>query len=310
MSTQSEINNYFKGDSQSNNSLINYYGNPNYLSLLPDGTNYQDITLDSLGFTPDSVRFELKGMVDDLTNSETGETYEDSDYQSLITQYVSEAENKFDIVIRPRLKFDRADYYRNDFDAYMYIRTEQRPIIHVEDVKIYFNNQNIFDYDDDWIKVSNRMGQVQIQPALFQQGYAQSAMLPLNMTTMLYGIPPVIQNEYAPQMIGLSYIAGMLPITSSDIGINRDVYPRPELIAWVAKKTAIGILERWGRNIIGPGIASFGVSIDGIASNLNTTQSAEYSATKAEIDTLNEELELIEDGLMSYYGGRNIGIIV
>lgn len=310
MSTQSEINNYFKGDSQSNNSLINYYGNPNYLSLLPDGTNYQDITLDSLGFTPDSVRFELKGMVDDLTNSETGETYEDSDYQSLITQYVSEAENKFDIVIRPRLKFDRADYYRNDFDAYMYIRTEQRPIIHVEDVKIYFNNQNIFDYDDDWIKVSNRMGQVQIQPALFQQGYAQSAMLPLNMTTMLYGIPPVIQNEYAPQMIGLSYIAGMLPVTSSDIGINRDVYPRPELIAWVAKKTAIGILERWGRNIIGPGIASFGVSIDGISSNLNTTQSAEYSATKAEIDTLNEELELIEDGLMSYYGGRNIGIIV
>lgn len=310
MSTQSEINNYFKGDSQSNNSLINYYGNPNYLSLLPDGTNYQDITLDNLGFTPDSVRFELKGMVDDLTNSETGETYEDSDYQSLITQYVSEAENKFDIVIRPRLKFDRADYYRNDFDAYMYIRTEQRPIIHVEDVKIYFNNQNIFDYDDDWIKVSNRMGQVQIQPALFQQGYAQSAMLPLNMTTMLYGIPPVIQNEYAPQMIGLSYIAGMLPTTSSDIGINRDVYPRPELIAWVAKKTAIGILERWGRNIIGPGIASFGVSIDGISSQLNTTQSAEYSATKAEIDTLNEELTTIEDGLMSYYGGRNIGIIV
>lgn len=310
MSTQSEINNYFKGDSQSNNSLINYYGNPNYLSLLPDGTNYQDITLDNLGFTPDSVRFELKGMVDDLTNSETGETYEDSDYQSLITQYVSEAENKFDIVIRPRLKFDRADYYRNDFDAYMYIRTEQRPIIHVEDVKIYFNNQNIFDYDDDWIKVSNRMGQVQIQPALFQQGYAQSAMLPLNMTTMLYGIPPVIQNEYAPQMIGLSYIAGMLPTTSSDIGINRDVYPRPELIAWVAKKTAIGILERWGRNIIGPGIASFGVSIDGISSQLNTTQSAEYSATKAEIDTLNEELATIEDGLMSYYGGRNIGIIV
>lgn len=154
------------------------------------------------------------------------------------------------------------------------------------------------------------MGQVQIQPALFQQGYAQSAMLPLNMTTMLYGIPPVIQNEYAPQMIGLSYIAGMLPTTSSDIGINRDVYPRPELIAWVAKKTAIGILERWGRNIIGPGIASFGVAIDGISSQLNTTQSAEYSATKAEIDTLNEELTTIEDGLMSYYGGRNIGIIV
>lgn len=310
LSSKAEIDAYFSGNDVPNNSIGNYFGNPNYLNLLPSDKSYQDITLQDLGFTSDLVKFELKGMVNDLINPETGEDYEEADYDSLINLYAAQAETKFDIVLRPRLVVDRQDYFRNDFDAYMYLRTKERPILHVEDVKVYFNNQSIFDYDDTWIKVTNRMGQVQIQPALFMQAYANAYQMPFNMPDRLYGVPPVVQNEYAPQMLGITYVAGMLPQDSSEKGINREVYVRPELQAWVSKKVAIGILERWGRNIIGPGIASYSVSIDNISSDLNTTQSAEYSATKAEIDTLNEEISQLEESLKAYYGGNNVGIIV
>lgn len=309
MSNESEIDNYFKGDKISNETN-SYYGNPNYLNILDNDKTYKDITLSDLGFTPEKVKFELKGMVDDLKNPTTGEDYTDDDYNNLISLYVSQTESTFDIVIKPRIKIDRADYYRNDFNAYMYIRTEERPIIHVENVKIYFNNTSILDYDDSWIKVSNRMGQVQIQPALFVQSYARSYQSPFGMPGKLFGVPEMVQGEFAPQMIGLSYIAGMLPRVAGDENINRDIYPRPELIAYVSKLAASAILVRWGRNIIGPGIASYGVSMDGISSQLNTTQSAEYSATKAEVDTLAEELGDLKAQLKNYYGGTNIGIIV
>lgn len=305
------MDNYFKG--AKNNSTSRYYGNPNLLENLDKDKydSYEKVTLKDLGFTRESVEFQLKGMVDDLTNPNTGEDYTDSDYENMILQAVAEVEKEFDIAIRPRLVNDRKDFYQNNVNDYLYIRTDQRPILHVENFKMYFNNQSILDYQDDWLKVSNRVGQVQVQPSVFMQ--AQSSII--NPWLMMPGTNnySMFNNGFvednAPQMLGLSYVAGFLPRKEEDKGISREYYVPDDLIAYVAKYAAIEILERWGRVILSPGIAGYAVSIDDISSNVQTTASAENSATAGEIRNLQEDMKHIGEGLKSYFGGTNIGII-
>lgn len=294
------------------NNEMEFYGNHNYLNYIDKDKydSYEDITLEDLGFDRASVEFELKGMVDDLTNPNTGEDYTDDDYKNLILRSVAEVEKELDIVIRPRLMHDRKDFYQNNVNDYMFTRTDARPILHVEKLKTYFNNQDIMNYDDKWIKVNNRVGQIQVQPSIFMQAQ-RSLVNPLLMMPggdAQWGFNGFVDDS-APQMIGFSYVAGMIPRKKGDEGINRDYYVPDDLIAYVAKYAAIDVLERWGRVILSPGIASYGVSIDNISSQIGTTASAENSATAGEIRNLQEDMKHIKQGLLAYYGGTNIGII-
>lgn len=309
MATREEIDNYFVG---SKSGKMSYYGNPNYLDLLDKDkySSYKDVTLADLGFTREAVEFQLKGMVADLINPVTGEDYTDDDYTAIIKQAVAQTEKEFDIVIRPREVVDRKDYHRNEIQNYLYIRATARPILHVSNYQSYYGNQTILGMDDTWIKVNNRVGQIQIQPSIYMQ--AQTSLI--NPLLMVPGGMPLTMPwgsaiDSAPQMLGLTYVAGMLPRLPEDEGIARDYYAPDDLVAYVCKYAAIEILERFGRAILTPGIAGYGVSMDGISSNVNTTASAENSATSGEIRNLMEDMKHIKTGLLNYYGGQNLGFI-
>lgn len=306
MSTENAMN-YFKTPDNSNDPLAkNYYGNPDN----SNGTDYTKITLDDLGFTVDAVKTQLTGMLDELTDPITGDPYPDSYYESFMEQAVSQAEKEFDIVIRPRLNYDKLDFYRGDFDSFMYVRTYERPILHVKQVKMYLNDQTILDYPDRWIKVTNRLGQIELQPSLLAGGFNASMQVPyLSISGYPFGVPPVSQNEFSPQMLGVEYIAGMIPQPEDQKGINRDYYPPKELIAFCAKNAAIEVLEKWGRTVIGAGIAGFDVSIDGISTSIDSTSSAENTAVTADIILMQNDMKPMREQLLNYYGGRNIGFI-
>lgn len=306
MSTQDAMN-YFDTSGNTDDPLAkNYYGNPDNLN----GVDYTKITLDDLGFTVAAVKNQLTGMEEDLTDPITGEPYPDSYYEAFMNQAVSMAEKEFDIVIRPRLDHDRLDFYRGDFDSFMYVRTYERPILHVDQVKLYLNDQTILDYPDRWIKVTNRLGQIELQPSLLAGGFNASLQVPyLSISGYPFGVPPVSQDQFSPQMIGVRYVAGMIPQPPDQAGINRDYYPHPDLIAYCAKYAAIEVLERWGRVAIGAGIAGFDVSIDGISTSVDSTQSAENTASTADIKLMQADMKHMKDTLTNYYGGRNIGFI-
>lgn len=305
MSTEDALN-YFKIQGDDDNSTAKFYGNPNILG----NTDYTSVTLDSLGFTVDAVKNQLTGMEEDLTDPVTNEPYQDSYYQAFMEQAVAMAEKEFDIVIRPRRNTDRLDFYREDFNSFVYVRTYERPILHVNQVKMYLNDQTILNYPDKWLKVTNRLGQIELQPSLLAGGYNASVQVPyLSTSGYPFGTPPVPQDQFSPQMLGVDYIAGMIPQPSDEIGINREYYPHPDLIAYCAKYAAIEVLERWGRTVIGAGIAGFDVSIDGISTQVNSTQSAEYTASTADINLMQDDMKHIRETLTSYYGGNNIGFI-
>lgn len=285
-----------------------YAGNPD----LTFGKDFREVTLDSLGVTISVIKEELLGMNEDLVDPTTNEPYSDQFFQDMLELAVSETEKKFDFVIRPRLVMDRLDYHRNDFTANMFINSNARPILHVEQAKLYYNEQSVMDMPDSWIKVTNRMGQLQVQPSTLFQGLNQvinPLIYPMGGIPYMGNPSPFNETEYAPQMIGVAYIAGMMPQPEDEVGINRDWYIQPDVIRYIGKLGAIEVLERFGRTILGPGIASYSVGFDGMSSSVDSTQSAENSATAGEIRNLKEDMKDIEAGIRNFYGAYNIGLI-
>lgn len=292
-----------------------YYGNPHRIedeSLLPQ------ITLETLGFTRQSVKDQLIGLGRDLIDPDTGKPYTDQLYDDLIAQAVANTEKEFDIVIRPRINQEKQDFNRADFTSYMKLQTQERPIIQVDELVMQFNNQPLMKFQDSWLKVYHRYGQIEVNPDMLLNMTGGLSNLGMMTTVASTGIPllgsqaGVMGNygsqEFAPQMLGITYVAGMLPPSPADRGINREWYVHPDLIAYVAKKATIEVLERWGRLILGAGIAGYNIAVDGISTGVQSTQSAENTGSTADIKLLQADMKDIHDNLAAYYG-YNMGLI-
>lgn len=300
------VRNYFKVKGEKG-VLQQYNGNPDYAL----GDKYKQITLESLGINKKLVQNELLGMNQELVDPVTGEPYPDDFYQLVIDRSVAQAEKIFDVAILPRLQVDKLDYHRNDFNAFAYMNTLYKPILNVEDILLYYNNQSILHVPDEWIKVTNRTGQLQVSPSVLMQGLNTTinpTIYPI--INSPYGMTPspYQETEFSPQMLGVTYVAGMMP--NEKRGINYDYMIQPDMLSYIAKLAAIEILERYGRSIIAPGIASYNVSVDGISTGVNTTLSATNSGTAGEIRNLQSDMVPIEKSLKSFYGTNNeVGFI-
>ena len=284
-----------------------YNGNPDY-SL---GDKYKQVTLESLGINKDLVKNELLGMDQDLVDPVTGKEYSDQFYNMMIDRSVAQFEKKFDLVILPRIMVDKLDYHRNDFNAFAYLQTNARPILNIKDLRLYYNNQDIMKIPDEWVKVTNRSGQIQVSPSILMQGLNTTinpTLYPILNTPYGMTPSPYQQAEFAPQMLGVTYVAGMMP-RGGRRGINRDYMIQPDVLSYIAKLAAAEVIEKWSRNIIGAGIASYNVSVDGISTGIDTTASAENSAATAEVDQINRDLKELEKGIMSFYGNPELGWI-
>lgn len=308
MAHNSEVDNYFKLVDEKG-SIQNYTGNPDYAL----GDKYKKITLESLGINIQLVKNELLGMDNDLVDPVTGQPYSDEFYNQMIERAVSQAEKTFDVAILPRLQVDKLDYHRNDFNAFAYMQANYRPILNIKDLTLYYNNQNILRVPDEWIKVTNRTGQIQVSPSVLMQGLNTTinpTIYPI--INSPYGMTPspYQETEFAPQMLGITYVAGMMPHPNGDArGVNRDYIIQPDMLSYIAKLAAIEILEKWSRNIIGAGIASYNVSVDGISTGLETTSSPENSAATAEVAQLERDMKPIKESLLNFYGNPEVGWI-
>lgn len=302
-----DVLNYFKIKGQKGE-LQNYYGNPDFTKS--SDKQYDQITLDDLGINIQLVKNELLGMDNDLVDPVTGKPYPDSFYTMVLNRAVAEAEKTFDVTILPQREVDRYDYHRADFNAFANIQAYHRPIIHLENLTLYYNNQTILNVPQEWLKIYNRTGQIQVSPSVLMQGLNTTinpTIYPI--INSPYGLTPspYQETEVAPQMLGATYVAGMMPHTGRD-GVNYDYMIQPDMLSYIAKLAAIEILEKWSRNVIGAGIASYSVSIDGIHTDLNTTASPENSAATAEVSQLTRDMIPIEKALKAYYGNPEVGI--
>ena len=93
-----------------------------------------------------------------------------------------------------------------------------------------------------------------------------------------------------PMAVSINYKAGM----------EKEEIPH-NLLDWIFKYAAITIFEVWGDQIIGAGIASASVSIDGLSQSIGTTQSAMYGGASARILEYRKDLEELTPIIRKYF---------
>lgn len=196
---------------------------------------------------------------------------------------IDSAEQTFDIVITPRhIKDELHEHESESLYNYQYMATFRRPVIEVEKIEYRFGTRPIFTMPKDWIQLEPLMGDVTIFPT-------SGSIAPINMQvgTMM---PLMINRTYMPMAISITYRAGMKP---EDIPTN--------LLVWIYKMAAIDVLQIWGDQIIGAGIANQSLSIDGLSQSTGTTQSAMYGGASARINDYREDMKALTPIIRKYF---------
>lgn len=177
-------------------------------------------------------------------------------YLNSATEYLS---NLLDINITDQTFEERHDYYRNDYTNWGFIQLDHNPVKEVKSLQLMYGGRPSVDIPLDWIQLDKLTGQITLFPAA---GSANTLII--GQTGMLFGFQS--QWDYAPSLWKVEYVSG---IDEKDKSM-----PLQMLMEAVYKRASCGILNVWGDLIIGAGIASQSVSIDGLSQSIGTTQSA------------------------------------
>lgn len=249
--------------------------------------------------------FYLFGV--DLTN-DAGEPYPDSLFVHYIIAAVDRLEHRLDIPLRPlTIIEERQDYFREDYDKYIWVELNHTPVISVQKVRLVLPGEQVVQvFDQEWIHIDRISGQLQLVPGTGTAGTillgASGAWIPL-----IYG-----NSRYIPDVFRIDYKAGFgketdpNSVTSTAPGLDK--FPR--LIKDVVGKIAsLGPFNIAGDLIVGAGIASQSLSIDGLSQSINTTSSATNAGYGARIIQYQKEIREDIKTLEDFYRGLRMRIV-
>ena len=220
--------------------------------------------------------------------------------EGLFVHYLNSAvdyiQNILDITIsETSFEGERHDYIRNDYQNWGFIQLDHNPVREVQGVRLMYGSRPSVEIPLDWVQLDKLTGQITLFPAA---GSANSLII--GQTGMLFGFQS--QWDYAPMLWEVDYVAG---IDEKDPSMPLDL-----LREAVNKRAACGILNVWGDLIIGAGIASQSVSIDGVSQSIGTTQSAMFGGASARTEAYGKDLkEVLIPALRQKFGGIRMVVV-
>lgn len=219
--------------------------------------------------------------------------------ESLLIHYLNAAvdylQNLLDIVISETEFTERHDYIRNDYQNWGFIQLDHNPIKEIKQLNLTYGNRPSVEIPLDWIQLDKLTGQITLFPSA---GSANSLII--GQTGMLFGFQS--QWDYAPMLWEVEYVAG---IDEKDKNIPFNLIQEA-----IFKRASMGILNVWGDLIIGAGIASQSVSIDGLSQSIGTTQSAMFGGASARVQEYAKDIdERILPILRQKFGGIRMTVV-
>ncbi|NLY08548.1 MAG: hypothetical protein GXZ11_01400 [Tissierellia bacterium] len=213
-----------------------------------------------------------------------GEPFSRTHLVRAINGAIDTAEQTFDIAIRPVYVEDEMHDWDSTDGAFItrqYVPTFKRPVKEVTEMKYMYGTREHMRVPDDWILLDKAYGDVSLFPL---NGNVQMINPAGTMPYFMYN------TRFRPMAISISYHAGM---DKKDIPTN--------LLNYIFKRAAIDVLAVWGDQIIGAGIASSSLSIDGLSQSIGTTQSAMYGGASARILEYRKDLEELTPVLRRHF---------
>ncbi len=246
-----------------------------------------------------------------------GNEMPDETLQDYIDMSVSELEHDLDIsIVRqehigpsftpegeiiPGGGAEEKDFQSNDYWQWGYFQLNNVPVIQVKEVRAVYPNANILSYPPEWYKLQRHDGILRLIPAA-------GTLSQFAVDAGGQYFPEIFRNNgHVPLVWQIDYISGF-----DDGKIPKDINAAIGLMA------AIFALNIAGDLIVGAGIASESLSLDGLSQNVNTTSSAEnhgYSAKVKEFqkqlfgESINSPNRGLVRKLRDYYQGQRINIV-
>jgi hypothetical protein len=275
--------------------LANSQSGATSVQFEPQRADGQD-TFDVLSVDELKINY-LTGL--DLTDDD-GNELPDSMYEHYLRSAVALAERRLDLPIRRRVfdadaidggvdgsggETERLDFTQQEYYKYIWLQVEHFPIISVEEIKLVLpNEQEVINFDTSWLNVKKDAGQIMIIPQNGSIGVTvlgqSGAWLPL-----IYG-----WTDFIPDVFRIKYTAGFVRVPA-DI---------KNLIGMMASLGPLAIL---GDLILGAGIASERLGMDGLVQEIQSTASATNSGYGARIRQYQREIREQTQDLRRYYKG-------
>jgi hypothetical protein len=223
---------------------------------------------------------------------EDGNKYSASNIEKWIAKAVGWLESELQVSIVPTAVFESHDYNIDDYQEFCYIQLYRYPVISVEALIAEYAGQPVMTFPADWIHIYKNSGQLQLVPTT---GNLSQVLLGQGNGVLL----PLITNRMSkmPHLFKVNYTVGF-PVG----GIPSDI------VDIIAMKACIGILNIMGDILLGAGIASQSVSMDGLSESITTTQSAENSAYSARIRQYERQIKAQLPNLRDRYKGIRLAV--
>lgn len=230
---------------------------------------------------------KLKGLYLFGLQIEDGEGNEipDEIYQQYIDNAVSMLEHFLDISVTPvRNHVEFKDYNRNDYLSYGYMALNNYPVIQINSMEmVYFRDEGgepvvAQEIPLSWIRLTPHDGILRLLP-----NNRFPSRLQIDATGSFF--PEVFRASHAPHLWRINYdfgfCEGQVPVLLNTV---------------IGQIAAIQALVVGGNLVLGAGIASSSISLDGLSESISTTQSAENSAYSATIKDYSDKLFGKRDG--------------
>lgn len=249
-----------------------------------------DSALDILSITELKSSF-LFGL--DLTD-ENGNSMPNSLFEFYIKSAVSWLEMRLNAPLRKKyIEDERHDFIRDDYDKYMWMELDEFPVLSVSRVRLVLpGDQIVNDFDSTWIHVMKETGQVQIVPGT---GVASTILLGASGAWIpyIYGT-----NRFIPEAFRVRYIAGFetnrLPALFKDL---------------IGRIASYGPLAIAGELILGAGVASTSLGIDGLSQSISTMASPSGGAYSSRIKQYQEEVKELLPEAIRYFKGLRLQVV-
>ena len=197
----------------------------------------------------------------DLTDDE-GNEYPEALFEHSIDTAIAIIQGELDLVLGELKEFtERYDTNDSHHESFYLIHTDKRPVREVAKLQVQFGAFQHTDLPTSWVHISSeKTGQVQIIP-----GPEGIGSVLFGGQAPFVGLSGLLGRPYTPLWFKLTYKAGY---DNLDYKVPYDIL---ELIGLQAAQLP---LDTAGDLIVGAGIASKSISMDGISTSINTTASS------------------------------------
>jgi len=197
----------------------------------------------------------------DLTD-DAGIEYPDALYDHSIAASIAIIEGELDLVLNGLNEYtERYDTHDAHHEAFFLIHTDKRPLREITKVEVQFGSFDPTTLPKSWMQIaSEKTGQMQIIP-----GPEGIGSVLFGGQAPFLGLSGLLGRPYTPLWFKFSYKAGY---DGENYAVPDDIL---ELIGLLSAQLP---LDTAGDLIVGAGIASKSISMDGLATSINTTASS------------------------------------